>query len=632
MSIWIPSHDRVKDSHLKTFTHHIPHKNYQELHQWSIDNLEDFWSLVWDYTGIIGDKGNIVIENQQDVEGAVFFKNAHLNFAENLLRLKNNEIAITFITEDKDKKTLTYQELYQWVAKWVVQLQLWNVKKGDRVVGYLPNLPETVIAMLATASIGAIWSACSPDFGPQGVIDRFEQIKPKIFITCDGYYYNGKVFNCLERLPAILPKLPSVEQVVVVPYLKNKTHLYFDWNLVQNHTTDDIKFERFPFNHPLYILYSSGTTGVPKCIVHGAGGTLLQHLKEHQLHCDIKAGEKVFYYTTCSWMMWHWLVSSLASKAHIILYDGSPVYPKTVYLIDLAEKHQWHFFGASAKYFSMLDKESIKVTDKLSNLKVIASTGSPLLPETFDYIYGSIKKDVAVHSISGGTDIISCFMLGNPASPVYRGEIQGAGLGMAVEVFDDQGHNLLDGIGELVCTKPFPSRPLGFWENSSKYHETYYQKFPKIWHHGDLIEKTKNGGFIIHGRSDAVLNPGGVRIGTSEIYRQVEQLDQVLESLAVGQKWNDDERIILFVVLKPKINLDEQLIQIICKQIKENTTPRHVPAKIIQVSDLPRTKNNKIAELAVKKIIHGEVVSNQESLLNPQSLELFVNLKELNLC
>ena len=630
---WFPSHRNIANSLLVKFAKDISYSNYHDLHQWSINHIPEFWDKVWDFCGVIGDKGNQVLENPTDVEKAVFYPKATLNFAENLLRQRDDRIAISFIGENKVKRQLTTRELYWIVAKVADYFKQWGVSKGDRIAGYLPNVPETVASMLAATSHGAVWTACSPDFGIQGVIDRFSQIEPKVLITVDGYYYNGKEFSCLERLPEILEHLPSVERVVVVSYLGFE-HSYLRWDqLLKTSEATEILFTPINFNDPLYILYSSGTTGVPKCIVHGVGGTLLKHLSEHQLQCDIKPTDRVFYFTTCSWMMWHWLVSALASGAHIVLFDGSPTYPAPTFLWDMAEELQINFFGTSAKYLSNLHKLEIDIshTHKLDYLRTIGSTGSPLMPETFDYIYKYIKSDVQISSLSGGTDIVSCFVMGNPLSPIYRGEIQGPTLGLAVDIVDEQGNSIESGAGELVCSKPFPSRPIGFFKDSQneKYHNAYYARYSNIWHHGDFCEWTKHGGLIIHGRSDATLNPGGVRIGTAEIYRQLENLDAVVECLAIGQKWRDDERIILFVVLKQNLELTSDLINYIKQHIRKNTTPRHVPAKIIAVSDLPRTKNNKLAEMAVRDAIYGKEIKNKEALLNPECINAFLTMAEL---
>lgn len=632
-SSWTPSTDSIENSLLTEFAKNISYSSYHELHKWSIDHIPEFWNMVWDFCGVVGTKGNKILENPSSVEKAVFFPDAQLNFAQNLLKQPDDHVAITFVGENATKRQLTYQELHRVVAKIADHFKQWGITKGDRIAGYLPNIPETVAAMLAATSHGAIWTACSPDFGIQGVIDRFSQIEPKVLITVDGYHYNGKTFSCLERLPEILTHLPSVERVVVVSYL-GLEHNYSRWDqLLNTSNATEITFTPVNFNDPLYILYSSGTTGVPKCIVHGVGGTLLKHLTEHQLQSNIKPSDRVFYFTTCSWMMWHWLVSALASRAHIVLFDGSPTYPSPTFLWDIAEQLRINFFGTSAKYLSTLHKLDVDIskTHNLEELRTIGSTGSPLAPETFDYIWQSLKKDVQISSLSGGTDIVSCFVMGNPIKPVYRGEIQGPTLGLAVDIFDENGKSIKDNAGELVCTKPFPCRPISFWKDKTgeKYHNSYYARFPNTWHHGDFCEWTKHQGLIIHGRSDTTLNPGGVRIGTAEIYRQLENIDAVTECLAIGQKWLDDERIVLFVVLQKGKTLSNDLIHQIKQHIRQNTTPRHVPAKIIAVADLPRTKNNKLAETAVRDVVHGRKINNKEALLNPDCLEIFTEIAEL---
>ena len=529
--------------------------------------------------------------------------------------------------------------LYAEVSRLAQALRAQGVKPGDRVAAYLPNLPGAVIGILATASIGAVWSSCSPDFGAQGVLDRFGQIEPKVLLAVDGYFYLGKSIDVLPRVAEIAAHLPSVEKVVVVPYTRAEPPLENIRNAVDvrdfmaPYQPCDIHFERLPFDHPLYILYSSGTTGVPKCIVHGAGGTLLQHLKELQLHTDVKPGDRLFYYTTCGWMMWNWLVSGLASRATLMLYDGSPFVKRGRILWDYAEAANITIFGTAAKYIDAIAKLGLEpaVTHRLSNLTTLLSTGSPLAPESFDYIYRNIKSDLHVASISGGTDIVSCFALGNPTAPVWRGEIQAPGLGMKVEVFNEAAQPLLRDKGELVCTAPFPSMPLGFWNDpdGSRYHAAYFDKFPGVWCHGDYLETTEHGGLIIYGRSDAVLNPGGVRIGTAEIYRQVEKLDEVVESLAIGQDWNNDVRVVLFVRLRDNLTLDDALTNKIKLQIRDNTTPRHVPDKVLQVADIPRTRSGKIVELAVRNVVHNVPIKNREALANPEALELFRDRSEL---
>ena len=638
LSSWIPSTSTIQKANLTRFIQETGMTGYEQLYQYSIQNSPEFWSRLWDFCEVIAqNKGKILIENADAIEKTSFFPEAKLNFAENLLRFKGSGIAIEFYGEDKIRQTLTYDQLYLHVAKIADTLRQWGVKSGDRVVGYLPNIPQTIVAMLAAASIGAIWCSCSPDFGTTGVIDRFGQIEPKVLFLADGYYYHGKEFNSIDKLSDILAHIPSIEKVVVVPYINISLPAdkkMFVWDeIIKKSMTSHIDFASLDFNHPLYILFSSGTTGIPKCIVHRAGGVLLQHLKEHQLHCDLKPGDRLFYFTTCGWMMWNWLVSGLASGATLVLYDGSPTYPSITALFDIAVDIKITHFGTSAKFIDSLMKQEVNLTSyDLSSLRMITSTGSPLAAEGFDYVYQFIKQDVCLASISGGTDIVSCFALGNPIAPVWRGELQTAGLGMAIAVFDEEGHSLPSGEkGELVCTAPFPCQPLGFWNdpNGQKYHNAYFERFPGVWHHGDFVEKTTHHGLIIHGRSDAVLNPGGVRIGTAEIYRQVEQIPEVLESIAIGQNWHNDVRVILFVKLKEGMTLDAALITRIKQQIRANTTPRHVPAKIIQIPDIPRTKSGKIAEIAVRDTIHGQSIKNSEALLNPEILAAYKNIEEL---
>lgn len=638
--LWSPHPSMIESANLTRFMHQNGFETYERLYQFSIENHARFWSMLWDFCQIIAtNKGTPIVENWDNIEKACFFPNAKLNFAQNLLRYRGSSTAIEFYGEDKIRQTLTHDDLYFQVAKIADHLKQWGIKPGDRIAGYLPNLSQTVVAMLATASLGAIWSSCSPDFGSSGVIDRFGQINPKVLFIADGYHYHGKKFNSIEKLADIRTGIPSIEKVILIPYLNlhtppldNKT---FFWNdLIENSAAQEIDFVQMDFNHPLYILFSSGTTGIPKCLVHRAGGVLLQHLKEHQLHCDLKRGDRLFYFTTCGWMMWHWLVSGLATGATLILYDGSPAYPKLTSLFEIAEEIKITHFGTSAKFIDSLMKQAINIIDfhDLSALRMITSTGSPLAPEAFDYVYQKIKQDVCLASISGGSDIISCFALGNPIAPVWRGELQTAGLGMAISVYNEAGQPLAAGEkGELVCLAPFPCQPLMFWNDltGEKYHQAYFAKFPGIWHHGDFVELTSHKGLIIHGRSDAVLNPGGVRIGTAEIYRQVEQIPEVIESIAVGQDWQQDVRVILFVKLQLGLKLDNSLILKIKKQIIENTTPRHVPAKIIQIADIPRTKNGKIAEIAVRDTIHGRVIKNSEALLNPEILQEYQHIDEL---
>jgi len=640
--LWKPGADRIAASNLARFFREVGQPvDMAALHAWSVAEPEAFWRAIWSFAGVIGDgPGKTGIENPGKMPGARFFPEARLNYAENLLRRRDDGDAIVFRGEDKVRRRLSHRQLYDLVSRLAQAMRAADVKPGDRVAGFLPNLPETLAGMLAAAAIGATWSSCSPDFGVQGVLDRFGQIAPKLLLTADGYWYGGKSFDSLERIGECLKSLPSVERVVVLPYLADKPDLaklpqaVSLAGFIAPYKAGDIAFERLPFNHPLFIMYSSGTTGVPKCIVHGAGGTLLQHLKEHQLHSDIKPGDRQFYFTTCGWMMWNWLVTGLASGATLLLFDGSPFHPNGNVLFDFAAEERCTFFGTSAKFIDACHKAGIVPvkTHDLAQLRTIASTGSPLLPESFDYIYQQVKKDVCLSSISGGTDIISCFVLGNPTGPVWRGEIQSRGLGMKVEVMNEAGKPVVGEKGELVCAAPFPSMPVGFWNDpdGQKYFNAYFARYPGIWCHGDYVELTPHGGMIIFGRSDAVLNPGGVRIGTAEIYRQVEQLPEVAESIVIGQDWEGDVRVVLFVRLQGGAVLDESLRKKITQQIRRNTTPRHVPAKILQVTDIPRTKSGKITELAVRDVVHGRAIKNREALANPEALELFRDRAELS--
>ena len=613
--------------------------SYNDLHEWSVSNKEEFWDNIWDFTKIIGDKkGDIFKEGKNFIE-SIFFNDSSLNYAENCLQEKDNHEAIIFYNEQKQNKKISWDQLKNDVFKIAYFYKSQNINKNDRIAAVLPNIPETVISFLACAQIGAIWSSCSSDFGPRAVIDRFKQISPKILIITDHYFYNNKKIDTLKNIRSIIDEIPSIEKIVVVPY-GNKEILitdfeYINWNtIIKNKNKYEI-FEKFPFNHPLYILFSSGTTGVPKCIVHGAGGSLIQHKKEHQLHSNIIRKDKVFYFTTCGWMMWNWLISSLASKASIILYDGSPFFPSIDYLFQIAEKEQITFFGTGAKYIDYLKQNKININKKykLKKLKTIASTGSPLVQESFQYVYEKIKANVHLASISGGTDIVSCFVLGNPSASVYAGEIQCAGLGMDIDIFDENGKSINNEKGELVCKSPFPSKPIYFWndKNNKKYLETYFDKYKDIWHHGDYCEKTQNEGYIIYGRSDATLNAGGVRFGTAELYRVVENLNDIMECVAVEHNIQTDTEVILFIKMKNKMQFDETLNQTIRFEIKSNLSPKHVPSKIFQVNDIPKTKSGKVVELTIKSIINGNDVKNKNALANPDCLKEYENIyQELN--
>jgi acetoacetyl-CoA synthetase len=632
--LWTPSPERAAKTELARFMKLAGKSTFEDLHRWSIESAPDFWELLWRFCEVRGEPGGRRLVNPERMPGATWFPEGRLNFAENLLRTRDASGAIVFWGENRIKRNLSKRQLYDLVSRLAQALRDAGVEKGDRVAGYLPNLPESIAATLATASLGAVWSSCSPDFGVQGVIDRFGQIEPKVLFCADGYLYNGKEFDCQEKVGQVLEQLPSVQECVVVDYLGAPatagTPLY---DFLEPFEPAEIRFEPTEFNHPLYILYSSGTTGVPKCIVHGAGGTLLQHLKEHRLHSDVQAGDRLFYFTTLGWMMWNWLVSGLASEATLLLYDGSPFVERGKVLFDFAQAERMTHFGTSAKYLDAIAKTGLRPreTHDLGSLRALLSTGSPLVPEGFDYVYSHIKEDVCLSSISGGTDIVSCFVLGNPTGPVWRGEIQAKGLGMAVEVFNEEGRSVKNEKGELVCTRPFPSMPLGFWNDpdGAKYRAAYFEKYPNVWRHGDWCEITEHGGIVIYGRSDAVLNPGGVRIGTAEIYRQVESLEDVVESLVIGQDWKGDVRVVLFVKLRDGVALDDKLVSAIRRRIRENTTSRHVPAKILQVADIPRTKSGKIVELAVRDVVHGRTVKNLEALANPEALVNFRDRPEL---
>ena len=646
--LWRPSQDRIARSALTAFGTFVRGRfsevdvsTYEALHHWSITATDDFWRCVWDYCEVIAsEKSDVVVRDADKMPGASWFPDARLNFAENLLRRRGNATALVSLLENGTRKETTFDELYAQVAAIAAALRARGIEPGDRVAGFMPNVTETVVAMLAATSLGAVWTSCSPDFGFQGVMDRFGQVKPKVLFAADGYYYNGKAHYSLEKVRQIAEEIESLEQVVIVEIVEKAPDiegisggvLFSAWQHEQASVTD-IVFEQLPFDHPLYIMYSSGTTGVPKCIVHGAGGTLIQHLKEHQLHCDIGPDDTLFYFTTCGWMMWNWLVSGLASGATLILYDGSPFADDGKVLLDAIDRQRITVFGTSAKFISGIEKAGLKPREShdLSSLNTILSTGSPLSHESFEYVYRDVKEDVLLASIAGGTDIISCFVGGCPTRPVYTGQIQCRALGMAVEFWDEAGTPLESGKGELVCKQSFPSMPIGFWsdEDGGKYHRAYFAQFDNVWCHGDYGELTPEDGAIIHGRSDAVLNPGGVRIGTAEIYRQVEKLDAIIESIVIGQDWEDDVRVVLFVVLREGEALDESLEQAVRSTIRQNATPRHVPAKIIQVSEIPRTLSGKIVELAVREIVHGRPVHNVDALANPEALSCFINLEAL---
>jgi acetoacetyl-CoA synthetase len=643
--LWSPSAERVERAQITAFGRDLTVRSgasfpdYVALHRFSIDRLDDFWSAMWDYGGIAGVRGERIVERPNRMPGARFFPDARLNFAENLLRRRDGSPALIFNGEGRYRSTLTFAELFERVAAFAAGLRRVGIRPGDRVAGYVANVAEAVIAALGSAAVGAVWSSCSPDFGVQGVLDRFGQIEPRVLVAVDGYVYGGRTFDCLDRIAAILRGLPTVERTVIVPYAgqgsATGTAGAVAWaDFLGEAPAPALEFVQLPFDHPLYILYSSGTTGVPKCIVHGAGGTLIQHIKEHRLHCDVRDGDRVFYFTTCGWMMWNWLVSALASGATLLLYDGSPFHDGGRVLFDFADETGMTLFGTSAKFIDAVQKAGLAPIDThdLSTVRTITSTGSPLVAESFDFVYHRIRRDVHLASISGGTDIISCFVGGNPALPVWRGEIQVPGLGMAVDVFDEEGRPVRGAKGELVCTRPFPSMPIRFWNDpdGAKYHAAYFERFPGVWAHGDFVALTEHGGMIIYGRSDAVLNPGGVRIGTAEIYRQVEQVDEVVESLAIGQLWEHDERIVLFVRLRDGLTLSPELETRIRQQIRQNTTPRHVPARIVQVAEIPRTRSGKIVELAVRDVVHGREVRNREALANPEALDQFRNRAELN--
>jgi len=645
--LWKPSKDQINSSQLEAFRLQVNSRfnlkieNYSELHSWSISNINDFWKAIWGFMAIkCSSNYNQVVDDENKMPGAKWFDGLLFNFAENILRIKSDKAAIIFQSENADSKIISYNELYDEVEKVASTLRKMGIKNGDRIVGIMPNLAETVIAMLATTSIGAIWSSCSPDFGTQGILDRFTQINPKIIFASDGYFYKGKSFDSLNKLKDLLNHLPSVRKVIITPFVRENPDISsinnsLVWNDFIDPKPNPIIFEQVPFDHPLYIMYSSGTTGKPKSIVHGAGGTLIQHLKELRLHTDININDTVFYFTTCGWMMWNWLVSNLAIGSTILLYDGSPFHPDRNSMWDMIDNYKVSHFGTSPKFLETCrdTKLSPIKTHSLKSLKSILSTGSPLVEECFEYVYKHIKKNIQLSSISGGTDIISCFALGNPILPVINGEIQCLGLGMDVAAFNKNGEDLVNKKGELVCKKAFPSMPVYFWndKNGKKFFDAYFNKFKNVWHHGDFIEINNYGGIKIFGRSDATLNPGGIRIGTAEIYRVVDRFDAVNDSLVIGQSINDDERVILFIIISNGYKFSNKLVHDIKKTIFKECSPRHVPEIILEAKDIPYTINGKKVEIAVKKVINGENVENKDALKNPEALDLFKNIRQLKL-
>ena len=645
--LWKPTVEKITRSNMYRFMKTVNQKygqnfnEYAPLHRWSIENIPQFWTTLWEFADIIASKSyDEVIDDVTKMPGARWFESARLNFAENLLRFRDDRVALIFKGEGQPATRLTYAQLYDEVARLARSLKDLGIQPGDRVVGFMPNMPESIIAMLAATSLGATWSSCSPDFGIKGVLDRFGQIKPRVLFTANGYFFKGKKLDSLERISNILKELPSIEKVVVVPYTEKEADIsavanavhYGDFRSAQSGL--EIEFAQLPFGHPLYIMYSSGTTGLPKCMVQSAGGILVHHLKELLLHTDLKREDTIFYFTTCGWMMWNWLTSSLAIGASLVLYDGNPFHPHPGALWEMARDEKITVFGTSAGYIAALQNAGVKPgkTYDLTPLRAVLSTGSPLSIEGFEFIYAEVKEDIQLASIAGGTDLNGCFALGNPMGPVYAGELQCRGLAMDVRAFDEMGNELIDEQGELVCCKPFPSMPIYFWDDpdGSKYHSAYFDVYPGIWRHGDFITVTKRGGVVMHGRSDATLNPGGVRIGTAEIYRQLEQMEEIADSVVVGQNWKNDVRVILFVKLIDGIELTDNLKDKIRHTIRTNASPRHVPAKIIQVPDVPYTLNMKKVELAVKKVIQGQKVLNKDALSNPQALDYYAGIKELN--
>ena len=640
--LWKPSKEQIKNSNLIDFIkfvnidYDMSFNTYDELYNWSVTEIEQFWEAIWKYSGLVHSKLHNSVLYERKMLGAKWFDGSKLNFAENLLRYRDDKIALISYKEDNTIVKITYAELYDKVASCAAGLKEIGVKKNDTVAGYVTNIPETIIAMLASTSLGAVWSSCSPDFGINGIVDRFGQIEPKVLFAVDSYQYNGKLIDCREKIEMVAEKIPQIKKIV---FISNSYELnihkrddidntkFLNFNELLKFTSSKLLFEQLEFNHPVYIMYSSGTTGLPKCMVHGAGGTLLQHFKEHVLHTNISRDDVIMYFTTCGWMMWNWLISALQVGASIFLFDGSPAYPNLEILWKLIDREKINIFGTSPKFLSICEKSGIMTKNKinLKTLKTILSTGSPLSDQNYRWVYSSVKNDVQLSSISGGTDILSCFMLGNPILPVFEGEIQCRGLGMKVEAFDNNGKSLINKKGELVCTEPFPSMPVNFWndKNNEKYRKAYFDQYDGVWTHGDYIIINERGGIIVYGRSDATLNPGGVRIGTSEIYRIVESMEEVSDSIVVGKKWNSDIKVILFVVLKEDIILTKEMIKKIKKNIRVNTTPRHVPSAICQVKEIPRTISGKKVELAVTKILNNETIENRESIANPESLELF---------